>query len=29
MQIKVLAPNTLHSTEAKYVFTCRAAPKKK
>jgi hypothetical protein len=23
MQIKVLAPNTLHSTQVKYSFTCR------
>jgi len=23
MELKVLAPNTLHSTQAKYVFTCR------
>ncbi|HKV94813.1 MAG TPA: hypothetical protein VJW20_19875 [Candidatus Angelobacter sp.] len=33
MQLNVLAPNTLHSTQAKYTFTCRAkqpaAPKKK
>ena len=29
MQIKVLAPNTLHSAEAKYTFTCRAMPKRK
>jgi len=24
MELKVLAPNTLHSTQAKYVFTCAA-----
>ena len=33
MQLKVLSPNTLHSTEAKYTFTCRTkqppAPKRK
>lgn len=33
MQLKVLAPNTLQSTQAKYTFTCRtkqpSAPKKK
>ena len=33
MQLKVLAPNTLHSTAAKYTFTCRTkqppVPKKK
>lgn len=29
MQLKVLAPNTLHSTEAKYTFTCRTPPKRK
>jgi hypothetical protein len=29
MQLKVLAPDTLHSTQAKYTFTCRTAPKRK
>jgi len=31
MQLKVLSPNTVHSTEAKYTFTCRTKqpPKRK